>query len=155
MGSIPSAATKENIMFKKLLKLIRTLFGFRDETGGKPEGKSSLPTNPDIGPDKPNSISEHFTLSRKSYDNTYRIRWPSFFATGVGIGAGSYCMVGEHKARFRSYDTDNESKRPSYTLPLDIELKPPFMCVLHDERGKAIAWYDVTIIPEKGRLPQG
>ena len=109
----------------------------------------TLPTNPQTGPDLPGSRSEQWSLSRKDYDQTWRIRWPSTFAY---LGAGSYCTANGNRADFRSYDTDHGARRPSYTLPLSTPLSNPVRCILYAQDGQAVAWFDGSV-NASGRLP--
>lgn len=114
-----------------------------------PEG---LPVNPPV-PDNPTGTRmELWSFAKKTYDNTYRIRWPSYFANYVGVGKGSFCMVNGHRAEFRSYDTDAGAKRPSYTMPVR-ELGSPVLCILHDATGP-IAWFSTPdTATRNGKLP--
>lgn len=114
---------------------------------------NTLPINPDVGPDLPNSISEHWSLARKEHDQTWRIRWPSYFARTLNLGSGSYCLANGNRAEFRSFDGDNGSKRPSYTMPLSIALVEPATCILYDASGKAAGWFKAERINASGRLP--
>ena len=92
---------------------------------GTPETPPSTPgtTNPVTGINKPNSISEMFTAKIKSYDNTYRITWPSFFSNKLGVGQGSWCSANGNMADYRGQDGDNFSNRPKYSMSLSIPLK--------------------------------
>ena len=113
---------------------------------------NALPKNPATGPDVPNSISEHWSFGAKEHDQTWRVRWPSYFAR-QGIGSSSYCTVNGFKAHFRSYDVDHGSKRPSYTMPLSIGLVAPITCILYDNSGVAIGWFKCNGLSGKDRLP--
>lgn len=138
-------------MWKKLIEWLKKLFEKKPEP--QPDPEPELPTNPDVGPDLPNSISEHWSFGSKEHDQSWRIRWPSYFAKTLGLGGGSYCMVNKNRAGFRSYDTDNGSKRPSYTMSLSISLQFPVTCILYDKDGKAVGWFKTDGNGSKGRLP--
>ena len=114
---------------------------------------NDLPVNPDTGADLPNSISEQWSFGTKEYDQTWRIRFPSHFANKMGIGPGSYCMANDNRAEFRSFDADNGSKRPSYTMSLSIKLNAPVTCILYDKDGKAVGWFKCEGLSGRGRLP--
>lgn len=118
-----------------------------------PSAPEGLPVNLPV-PDNPSGTrKELWSFAKKTYDSTYRIRWPSYFANFMGIGKGSYTMVNGHKAAFRSFDTDAGAKRPSYTMPVR-DLGSPVLCVLHDSQGAAIAWFQTPDAGTRnGRLP--
>lgn len=112
--------------------------------------------NPDTPPNAPGSISQEWSFSLKTYDSTYRIRWPSFFAPTCG--KASYTMAGPHRAAFRSYDTDNNSKRPSYTMSSSLPLAgDSITCILYDDSGSAVAYFTSPVPTSSrkygGRLP--
>lgn len=118
-----------------------------------PESPSNqLPQNPKTPNDLPGSISEQWSFSKKDYDKSYRIRFPTMFAKTVGTG--SYSMVNGNKATFRSYDTDNGSKRPSYTISSSIKLTGPITCILYSKESKALAWFSTPDTGTRsGKLP--
>lgn len=108
---------------------------------------SDLPTNP--------KVSGSWYFAYKSYDGTYRIRWPTYFATSMGIGPGSYSLVQGQKATFRGYDTDNGQKRPSYTIPgPSSRFNGQVLCVLVASAGKPVAWFKCNAdTTSSGTLP--
>lgn len=119
-----------------------------------PPDDGPLPENPATPPDLPGSISEHWTIGPKEYDSTWRIRWPTTFARSpFNLGHGSYCTCNGARAQFRSYDTDNQSKRPSYTMPLSVPLQAPVTCILFDSAGNAVGWFKAEATRDKGHLP--
>jgi len=115
--------------------------------------RADLPTNPQTGPDLPGSISEQWSLKRKDYDGTYRITWPSTFASDYGIGEGSYCTVGDHRAAFRGIDADHGARRPKYTLPQSKTFALPVTCILYNSQGEAVGWFEADRVGTNGRLP--
>ncbi len=123
----------------------------------KPEAvepaKPELPTNPQTPPDLEGSISEQWSFSRKDYDNTWRVRWPTYFYTAHKVGQGSYCTVNGDRAEFRSYDKDHGAYRPSYTMPQSIPVALPATCILYDREGNALAWFITDSHNKRGRLP--
>lgn len=101
---------------------------------------SGLPTNPSI----PNSGSsrEQWYFGYKSYDGTFRIRWPTYFATTYGVGPGSYNTVNGQRATFRSFDVDNGARRPSYTIPgPSSRFRGEVTCILYSSSGTALGWF--------------
>jgi hypothetical protein len=118
----------------------------------KQPAAESLPVNPPI-PDNPAGTSAQlYYFNFKSYDNTFRIRWPSYFATDLGVGPGSYVMVNDQRAEFRSFDKDSGAQRPSYTMPgPESRLSAPYRCILHAADGRVIAWFE-TPVYKQGRL---
>ena len=151
---------------KKLIEFFKRLRDIRDEIKDKPvtprppdkpqpPANETLPENPSTPADLPNSISEHWTIGPKAYDSTWRIRWPTTFAKSpFNLGPGSFCTCNGNRAEFRSYDTDNQSKRPSYTMPLSVTLQAPVTCILYDKTGVAVGWFK-SGTSGKGRLPKG
>jgi hypothetical protein len=115
--------------------------------------ETELPTNPVTGPDLPGSISEQWSMKLKDYDNTYRITWPSTFAREYGVGAGSYCTVGPHRAAFRGIDADHGAMRPKYTLPLSASFDLPVTCILYNASGEAVGWFVADQVGINGTLP--
>ncbi len=102
--------------------------------GGGTVDTSNLPTNP--------KVSGSWYFGYKSYDGTYRIRWPTYFATSMGFGPGSYTLVNGQKATFRSYDTDNGQKRPSYTISgPSSRFNGQALCVLVSASDQPVAWF--------------
>jgi hypothetical protein len=111
----------------------------------------SLPNNPDVS-----GRCQQWYFGYKSYDNSYRIRWSNYFATDLGLGPGSYCTVNGEVATFRSYDTDNGCKRPSYTTRgPSSRFNGEVTCILYTPSGQAVGWFkangDATT---QGMLPQ-
>ncbi len=116
---------------------------------------TDLPNNPSIPANPSGTSRQLWYFGYKSYDNTFRIRWPTHFATSMGVGPGSYTMVDGQRASFRSFDTDYGAKRPSYTIrgPKN-RFRGDVLCILYSEDGRALGWFvanaDVT---SQGRLP--
>lgn len=123
-------------------RLWKKLFG-RDD---KP--KTQLPMNP-VLPDS--GTREQWSFLVKDYDNSFRVRWPTHFATECG--AKSYCTVDGVVFPFRSYDTDNGAKRPSYQHD-QYPLAASVTCVLFTDYGKAVGWFRASApFNVSGRLP--
>ncbi len=115
----------------------------------------TLPSNPSVPPTPEGSSAELWYFGYKDYDNTFRIRWPTYFAVSLGVGEGSYTLVNGERARFRSFDTDHGAKRPSYTMPGPSgRLNGTVTCVLYSHSGVALAWFRTTAgATTQGRLP--
>jgi hypothetical protein len=120
-----------------------------------PTNSVVLPTNPTIPANPSGSSAQLWYFGYKSYDNTFRIRWPTYFATALGVGKGSYTMVAGQKAGFRSYDTDNGAKRPSYTIDgPKSRFSGTVTCILYSSHGQALAWFKANSqATTQGRLP--
>ena len=129
-----------NKLTRFFARLWRKLFG-----GDK--DKYDLPTNP-VCPE--NGMAEMWTFLKKDYDQSWRVRFPTFFANSCGHA--SYCVVGGIRFNFRSYDTDGGARRPSYQYP-QVKLQFPVLCVLHDDSGAAVAWFKASGADSSGRLP--
>ena len=122
------------------------------ETPAQPD--PALPVNPPIAPDPAEGRGERWDLGRKTYDQTWRVRWPSTLAREHGAGGpGSYCTVNGVRAEFRSWDVDHGARRPSYTMPLSTPVAFPALAILHRADGTAIAWFKATGPDQNGRLP--
>jgi len=113
----------------------------------------ALPTNPTVPADKPKSLSESWSFRIKAYDNSYRIRWPSYFTDTLGIRAGSWTMVNGRRAEYRGQDLDNESNRPSYQLSQRPPLEGRIRCILHAADGRAVGWFETDLADGDGKLP--
>lgn len=114
----------------------------------------TLPTNPSVPPNPEGTSAELWTFTFKTYDGTFRIRWPSYFANSLGVGEGSYTLVNGENARFRSFDTDHGANRPSYTMPGPASrLSGTVTCVLFSRQGVALAWFQTPAGGGGGRLP--
>ena len=100
----------------------------------------ALPVNPPIPPAPEGSHAQSFEIMRKEYDASWRVRWPSAFAPMVG--EGSYTMLdGIYRADFRSWDTDNGSRRPSYTMPYGAwDGRGEVLAILYDKFGVPRGW---------------
>lgn len=122
-----------------------------EDDGGEdqPLPDTDLPQNPNTGLNKPGSISESFSVKKKSYDSTYRITWPSYFRTQMGLGESSICTANGYAAQWKGIDDDNESSRPKYSLPLSVNLEGDVLFLLYDKDGRAVAWIK-CVIPENG-----
>jgi hypothetical protein len=114
----------------------------------------ALPVNPDTPPDPAQGRGERWDLNHQDYDGSIRVRWPTELTRihGAAIGPGSYTMVGPHRAEWRSWDTDNESNRSSYTMPASSEIQFPVLCILHTREGKPVAWFSTDRLNTNGRL---
>lgn len=120
-----------------------------------PSSTNALPTNPTIPANPSGTSAQLWYFGYKSYDNTFRIRWPTHFATALGVGSGSYTTVNGQTARFRSFDTDNGAKRPSYTISgPKSRFSGTVTCILYSSRGQALAWFKANSqATTQGRLP--
>jgi len=129
---------------------------FSDETEPNPNPDEGLPANPYCGPDLPGTISQHWSFLKKDGDKTWRIRWPTYFSGTIDIWTQerTYTTVNGHMAEFRSFDTDNGARRPSYTMPQSIKVEFPATCILFDEDAKPIAWFKADRHGISGRLPE-
>jgi hypothetical protein len=108
-----------------------------DPASPTPSDPVALPDNPQVS-----GRGQQWYFGYKSYDNTFRIRWPTYFATSLGVGSGSYTLVDGQVAGFRGYDTDNNSKRPSYTTPgPKSRFSGVVTCVLYSSSGQALGWF--------------
>jgi len=118
-------------------------------------GQEGLPDNPAVGESRPGSSSELWYFSYKDSDSTFRIRWPSYFANVLGVGAGSYTTVNGQFAEFRGFDTDEGANRPSYSVPgPSIRFVGEVLCILYAADGQALAWFRTPVAsPIQGRLP--
>ncbi len=115
----------------------------------------ALPTNPQIPESTPGTYDQHYYFSYKAHDNTFRIRWPTFFYTAYGVGKGSYTVVNGYQATFRSYDTDGGAMRPSYSLPgPSSRLSGRVTCILVAADGTPLGWFSCSATGINiGRLP--
>jgi hypothetical protein len=106
------------------------------------DSSSGLPKNPALDG---SSSRQVWSFGYKEFDHTFRIRWPSYFATDLGVGPGSYTTVNGERAEFRNYDTDNGGRRASYTMPGPSSRLGPvgteITCVLHSSDGTALGWF--------------
>lgn len=120
-----------------------------------PPPSADLPTNPQIPASTPGSNDQLWYFSYKTHDNTFRIRWPTYFYTVHRVGPGSYTLVNGLRANFRSYDTDYGAMRPSYSLPGPFSRLPStVICVLYTSGGQALAWFSTkTSGINQGTLP--
>lgn len=122
-----------------------------EEPSTKPDlpGYSDLPDNP------PGAAGQRWYFGYKSYDNSFRIRWPTYFAAALGVGPGSYTLVDGQLASFRSYDTDGGARRPSYTIPgPSSRFKGTVICILHTADGRAVGWFQANAgATSQGTLP--
>ncbi len=120
-----------------------------------PPPSGDLPTNPQIPASTPGSNDQLWYFSFKTHDNTYRIRWPTYFYTVYRLGSGSYTLCNGLRANFRSYDTDNGAMRPSYSLPGPASrLSGRVICVLYAADGTALAWFATNATGiNQGTLP--
>ena len=127
-----------------------------DKLRGK-EPDEPEPTNPSIPPSPSNAPRmQQWYFTYKSYDNTFRVRWPTYFYTEHNVGQGSYTMINGNRAVFRNHWVDDgRSTRPSYTLPGPASrLSGRVTCVLHDKNGNALAWFQTSASgTTSGRLP--
>lgn len=116
-------------------------------SGGGTVDTSNLPPNP--------QVSGSWYFAYKSYDGTYRIRWPTYFATSMGLGPGSYTLVNGQKATFRGYDTDGGKKRPSYTISgPSSRFNGTALCVLVTPADQPVAWFTCNAdVTSSGSLP--
>jgi hypothetical protein len=125
-----------------------------DNSGGATSGGApspgDLPDNPPVS-----GRGQSWYFGYKSYDNTFRIRWPTYFATALGVGPGSYTLVEGQQADFRGYDTDNGSKRPSYTIRgPSSRFSGVVTCVLYSAGGEALGWFQANAeATTQGTLP--
>jgi len=107
-----------------------------------PEPPPSLPTNPALPPNTAGTNDQRWYFGWKDHDGTFRMRWPTYFWTKHAVGAGSYVLVNELRAEFRSYDTDGGAKRPSYSLPGPrSRVTGEVLCVLVSKDGERLAWF--------------
>lgn len=110
---------------------------------------AGLPRNPSVPASRDNSSAQDWYFHYKSSDNTFRIRWPTYFYTEYDIGPGSYTLVDGEVAEFRSYDTDRGGHRPSYTIPGPrTRFEGEVLCVLVAPSGERLAWF---VAPAEGR----
>jgi hypothetical protein len=117
---------------------------------------TDLPNNPSVPANPSGTSRQLWYFGYKSYDNTYRIRWPTYFATELNIGPGSYTTVNGERARFRSFDTDNNSNRPSYTIPAQrgTRFRGEVLCILYNKNDQPIAWFRTSASGRsQGSLP--
>jgi hypothetical protein len=117
---------------------------------------TNLPNNPSVPANPSGTSRQLWYFGYKSYDNTYRIRWPTYFATQLNMGPGSYTTVNGERAPFRSYDTDNNSKRPSYTIPAarGTRFSGEVLCILYTQNNEPVAWFKTSASGvTQGRLP--
>jgi len=134
--------------------LQRLIDKLRGKVKPEPEPvKPTLPTNPKTPPDIEGSISEQWSFNGKDYDNSWRIRWPSYFYDVHRIGRDSWCTVNGIRAEFRSYDTDHGAFRPSYTMPQSVVVALPATCILYSRNGVALAYFVTDSHNKRGRLP--
>lgn len=117
---------------------------------------TDLPVNPPVPGNPSGTRMQLWYFAYKSYDNTFRIRWPTYFYTEYGVGPGSYTLVDGQRAEFRNHWTDDGvSTRPSYTIRgPQSRFSGEVLCILYDRRGNALAWF-TTRAPgtTQGRLP--
>lgn len=115
----------------------------------------ALPVNPEIAPDPLVGRGEMWDFSIKTWDQSFRIRWPSTLGRAPhGIGPGSWVIVNDlHRAEFRSFDTDHGAMRPSYTMPLTTPVEYPATAILYAADGTRIAWFRTEGPNRSGRLP--
>ena len=128
-----------------------------DASGGSGDtpAYTDLPTNPSV-PSNPSGTSRQlWYFGYKDYDRTFRVRWPTYFSTTMGIGSGSYTMIDGQRAKFRSYDTDHGAKRPSYTISgPKSRFSGDVICILYTSSGTPVAWFRTDAgATRQGRLP--
>lgn len=105
-------------------------------------GPEDLPANPAVPANPSGSSAQLWYFGYKSYDNTFRIRFPTYFATALGVGPGSYTLVNGQNARFRGFDTDHRARRPSYTIPgPKSRFSGIVTCILYSAEAKALGWF--------------
>ncbi len=123
--------------------------------GEAPEG-TDLPSNPAVPRSTGASRDQEWYFAYKSYDNTFRIRWPTYFYTVHRVGEGSYTLVNGQRARFRSYWRDGgpTAIRPSYTIPgPQSRFSGQVLCVLYSASGEPLAWFVTPAGGGRGHLP--
>ncbi len=129
------------------------------ETGDEEEGFETpayddLPSNPPVPATRAGTHDQNWYFAYKSYDNTFRIRWPTYFYTAHRLGQGSYTLANGQRAAFRSYDTDGGAMRPSYTIPgPSSRFSGEVLCLLYNARGELLAWFVTPASGGHGRLP--
>ncbi len=126
-------------LWRKFVAWVRDLF---DKTDAP-----KLPRNPLI---PEGGMAESWSLLMKDSEPKWRVRWPTLFSNVCG--SKSFCTLNGHVLAFRSYDTDNGAKRPSYQRNSE-PVSGPFLCVLYNDAGAAIAWFKAKAFGQSGRLP--
>jgi len=114
--------------------------------------EGALPKNPTLD-DQAGDTKQMWSFGYKDYDHTFRLRWPTYFATDLGVGPGSYNTVNGERAEFRGFDYDDGAQRASYTLPGPsyrlCDTSTELTCVLYSADGQALAWFK-TYVPAEG-----
>lgn len=129
--------------------------GSSSDAPANPPSYTDLPSNPSVPANPSGTSRQLWYFGYKSYDNTFRIRWPTYFATDLGVGPGSFNLVDGQRAEFRSFDTDNNSKRPSYTIPgPKSRFSGSVICILFSAGGTPLAWFEANAgATTQGSLP--
>jgi hypothetical protein len=108
--------------------------------------------NPTIPPN-PQGRVQLFSLTYKEYDDTWRPRWPTYFATDLNIGPGSFTLINGVRLEFRSFDVDEGAKRPSYTVSGKNVVTFPAKCKLYNSDGVKVGEITVSGPVTESRLP--
>lgn len=128
------------------------LTGCETSDSGESKSRGGLPENPTLDV-RDGDAKQMWSFGYKRYDSTFRVRWPTYFATDLGIGPGSYNMINNERAEFRSFDYDDGAQRPSYTMPGPSyrlgDTSTELTCVLYSSDGQALAWFK-THVPADG-----
>jgi hypothetical protein len=115
-----------------------------DAGADHPGAEVTLPPAP--VPPNPSAPREHeWYWAWKSYDGTFRVRWPSYYHDVFNLDSRSYTLINGERARFRGiWRDDGVSRRPSYTIPGPRDrFRGPALIELYNNDGKKVGEFRV------------